>query len=499
VRPRIVVFALALAAAGCHRTSPLAGGDLAVADAPDFASGEPTDLGGSDGADMSGDAPDLAVAPGPDMATPVLGKLRIYGGTTSDGWSIVADDANSAWAIKLSDGTQRFIADHQQAMLVANDVAFVIHGGTNWVGQLELWHGDGPPVHLAEMGLDTSPVVPPISDGAGHIAYVTGPGGGPGALWIDTVDHSAPRYVAAVQDWDFPIGCNPTLRFFAGRLLMLHCPSLSSTTKNLLTSFDVTGTGATDVTLATDARSYDVADGVGVLVTSTSGALNIVAADGSGTITQTPLATNAWRGRFTPDGSAVIVVTLTAGGMERIDLTSHAVTQLQASGVRNLYHLSDDGQRATYYQTLDGDAGTEDIWMTDTLHAGTTAVQLSGLTTYMFSAFTSDSAFVFYASDDTGNWIGALRARPVAGGAERVLTTSCYDAIWAGGSRLVYTDNVTGKSPDVRADLWVVDLAGGGAPTKLATQVYNNFDVLSNNTKVIYLEPDVGLHTVALP
>ncbi|HXU71251.1 MAG TPA: hypothetical protein VN947_18080 [Polyangia bacterium] len=496
MRTGIVALALVVVGGGCQRSNPAASDDLAVA-GPDLGSGESVDLGGVESDLAMAAAPDLATAPGPDMATPAPGELSVYGGTTSDGWAIVADTAGYAWAIKLSDGTQRLIADQQQSMAVAGDVAFVRHGGQNW-GPLELWRNGGPAVHLSDTGLDTVWVVPPMSDGAGHITYVTG-AGGPGEFWLDTVDHSAPRAVAAVYDWDLPSTCTPQLHFLAGRLLMLHCANPGSTapTKNLLSSYDLAGTN--DVDLATDALSYDAADGVGVLLVSKSGALNIVAADGSGTLTQTPLVSNAFRARFTPDGEAALVDIKITGALDRVDLASKAVTELQPSGVVHLYKVSDDGHWATYEKTFDDATGRQDLWLADALHAGTTPIQLSDLTMYPGSGFTSDSAFVFYVIGATDNTdTASLRARPVAGGAERVVSATAWDVLLAGGSRLVYSDNVTGTYPDIRVDLSFVDLSKPDAPTKLATQVYSGFDVVADHT-VVYLQPGAGLKTATLP
>ena len=43
------------------------------------------------------------------------------------------------------------------------------------------------------------------------------------------------------------------------------------------------------------------------------------------------------------------------------------------------------------------------------------------------------------------------------------------------------------------------DLAGGGAPLKLATQTYYDVDPRPDGQTLVYLQPGEGLHVVTLP
>ncbi|MGZ3443357.1 MAG: hypothetical protein ACXVDD_27740 [Polyangia bacterium] len=488
------LLTFAFIAAGCHRNgSPINGGgpDLAVGDATDMGGGDASDLAGSDTVDMTGSG-------GPDMTPPFAGDFRSYGGTTVDGWAAVVDGAGTAWAIKLADGTKSRIADHARTASATLDVIFVQHDvNTGGVGPLELWHKDGPGVHLADPVVDTFGVAPPLSDGAGHVTYYTWVGPGIAQLVLDTVDHATSRMLPlAAQDVDFGGPCTPTARFFAGRLLVQHC-AYPATTKTVLTSYDVAGTA--DVDLATDAAGFSVAKDVGVLVTSTSGALNLVAADGSGT--PTPIIADARNARFTADGSAAIVVTK-AHALERVAMSDHAVTTLQPSGVLRLDVVSNDGSFATYALAYDSNSYLYDLWMSDARTAGTTAVALDPATTtasYGYN-FTDDSAFAIYLVDyDSDKRIGSLRARPVHGGAERTIAAGSDWVQPITGSRIAYTENETGTYPDIRADISVVDLASGAASTKIATQAYYNFDVLSDGVTLVYVQPGEGLHVAKLP
>ena len=156
----VFTLALALVGGGCHRANTAFRDDLGVGDAPDLAGDDAPDLAGSN-------VPDLAESGPPDMTppTPLPSDFRIYGGTTTDGWAVLGDAAGSAWAVKISDGTERHIADHQQLMWTTLDASFVIHDGQNGIGKLELWHKDGPAVHLADQAVDSVPGAPPLSAG----------------------------------------------------------------------------------------------------------------------------------------------------------------------------------------------------------------------------------------------------------------------------------------------------------------------------------------------
>ena len=490
----IVVLASALAVGGCSRRG-------LANDAPDLG-GVGSDLGDAD-LDGGAGAPDLAG--GGDMTSPTLipSDIRYYLGTTDDGWSVVVPGplaAGPAWALRLADGTARLIVDQQFDAWTSGDLVFAEYDVFGGNGKLAVWRQGGPAVVLADDMLAIGPR--PLSDAAGHIAYyLPGGYGGAGLLCVDTVDHAGARCLdAPFANVSQTGACTPKMLLSAGRLLVQHCPwpVINPPTRNVLSSYDLAGTA--DVDLATDALFFDSAPSVGVLLTSRSGALNLVAADGSGPLTTTPLATDAKSAIFTPDGSAALVVT-TSNALERIDLASRAVTVLQTSSVLGVAKVSNDGSFATYRANTDSMTGRGDLWLSDARNAGTTAVTLVPTTTEFFSFghdFTSDSAFVVYLAGSTDEAIGSLRARPVAGGSERALGTSCRPATPAGGSRIMFAENADTSAVPTLADLSFVDLASGAAPTKIATRAYAGYQVLSDGT-LVYLQPGEGLHAVKLP
>jgi hypothetical protein len=202
---------------------------------------------------------------------------------------------------------------------------------------------------------------------------------------------------------------------------------------------------------------------------------------------------------FTPDATAALVVT-TANALERVDLASGAVSVLQTSGGA-VARVSNDGNFVTYRTSTDLMTSLGDLWLSDARNAGTTAVALVPTTTTFFTyghAFTSDSAFVVYLADVTDNEVGSLRARSVAGGSERAIGTGSFPATPVGGSRIVFTENADTSGVPSLADLSIVDLASGAAPTKIATQAYAWYQVMPDGT-LIYLQPGQGLHAVKLP
>jgi len=498
----VSVLASALLVGGCHRS--------ALNGAPDLGgvgSGDGADLGDGnmgDGDMIGGGTPDLSGPP--DMTPPptlIPSDIKFYLGTTDDGWSVVVPGyyaAGPAWALRLSDGTARLIVDHQFDAWTVGDTVFVEYDDSNGIGKLAAWRHGGPAVVLAEGGLFSAPR--PIADGAGHVAYyLAGGSSTAGLLCFDTVDHAGSRCLddpfADVTQYNI---CTPKARFSGGRLLVQHCPwpETLPAAKNVLSSYDLAGTA--DVDLATDALFFDSAPNVGVLVTSQSHALNLVAADGSGTLTTTPLVTDAKSAVFTPDGKAALVVT-TANAFERVDLASGAVTVLQTSGGA-VAHVSNDGGFVTYRASSDPMTGRTDLWLSDARNAGTTAVALVPTTTaWTLSSghdFTADSAFAVYLTDATDEGVGSLRARSVAGGSERAIGTGCFQATPVGGSRIVFGENADTSGVPSLADLSLVDLASGGAPTKIATQAYAWYQVMADGT-LIYLQPHEGLHAVKLP
>jgi hypothetical protein len=498
----IVVLASALAVGGCSRRG-------LANDAPDLGgvgAGDGADLGDADlgGDDMVGGGPPDLAGP-PDMTPPpslIPSDIKYYYGTTSDGWSVVVPGyyaAGPAWALRLADGTALLIVDQQFDAWTDGDLVFVEYNVSGGYGKLAVWRQGGPAVVLADDMLAIGPR--PLSDGAGHISYYLPAGyGGAGLLCFDTVDHAGSRCLdAPFADVAQNGTCTPKARLSGGRLLVQHCPwpVLNPPTKNVLSSYDLAGTA--DVDLATDALFFDSAPNVGVLVTSRSGALNLVAADGSGTLTTTPLVTDAKSATFTPDGKAALVVTV-SNALERVDLASGAVTVLQTSGGA-VAHVSNDGNFATYRTSTDLMTGRGDLWLSDARNAGTTAVALVPTTTAYFTfghAFTSDSAFVVYLADAADPGVGSLRARSIAGGSERAIGTGSFPATPVGGSRIVFTENANTSGVPALGDLSFVDLASGAAPTKIATQAYAWYQVMSDGT-LVYLQPGEGLHAVKLP
>src|SRR3954464_9856123 len=81
---------------------------------------------GGSGAPVTGN-PDMSPANPGTPPTFIAGNFTRFPGTTTDGWVIVSDAADTAWAIKLVDGTQRKIADHVANVSVYGAVAFVQH------------------------------------------------------------------------------------------------------------------------------------------------------------------------------------------------------------------------------------------------------------------------------------------------------------------------------------------------------------------------------------
>ncbi|MGZ3443334.1 MAG: hypothetical protein ACXVDD_27625 [Polyangia bacterium] len=452
----------------------------------------------------------IVVAPGDmgggDLAGPTTpptffaGDYVAFAGVTTSDRAVVIDAARTAWAIKLADGTRDKIADHAATAWIMYDTAFVEHDSVNGFGALAAWHADGPVSALTDATPDNSFAFSfPAADAAGHVAYwVRSSGGALADLVVDKIDHSAPHTILTGVDLSATsTSCWPNVYYVQGRLIGTHCAAGSASDRTL-TSWDPDSGAAVDL-LTSTVEGYSTHTGVGVLTTSTTGALTLVAADGSGA--PRAIAANIKHARFTQDGSAIIAVT-SAGALERIAVADGAVTALGPTGVAHLVGISSDGKFATYATMVDSTTFNEDLWLTSaTASATPTALVATPLSQTLGYSFTDDNAFAFYATDyDANTLTGSLRARATAGGgSERTLGAATYTATPFGGARLVFGDHYGGTFPDDRVDLELVDLATSAAPTKLATQVLAHYEVSDDDKTIWYVQPHDGLHALALP
>jgi len=462
---------------------------------------------GCGGGGVVGGMPDLGGGGGGgggSTGTPptlIAGSYVAFAGVTASGYAILTDSEKSAWAIKLADGTRAKIADHASwAVILAADTALVEHDVVNGFGGLSSWRTDGPAVTLTSASPDNSfGFSSPAADDAGHVAYFsqTAANGALSDIVIDRFDHSAPHTVATGIELSPSSGaCWPNLRYFGGRLLGTHCATAGSSTLSL-TSWDADSGAAVEL-LASSKQGFTTRTGLGVLMTSTTGALSIAAADGSGA---RAVASDIAAARLTRDGSAVIAVLASNQHVERLPLAAGATPTPLAGPVDRVVAVSPDGNYLTYSTMSDPTTFSTDLVLASAVSAGSVtslvATNTSQSTSY---AFSDDSAFALYVDAyDADAFTGTLHALPTAGGTTpRTLGNAVYDQATVGASRLVFEDNTSGTFPNQHADVEFVDLAQSAAPTRLATQALVQLWVDADNHTLYAVQSD-GLHIIALP
>ncbi|HEX4460950.1 MAG TPA: hypothetical protein VIA18_23380, partial [Polyangia bacterium] len=116
--------------------------------------------------------------------------------------------------------------------------------------------------------------------------------------------------------------------------------------------------------------------------------------------------------------------------------------------------------------------------------------------------------FALYAANVDAAYNGVLWAQPTVGGAGRMLTK--LDFYWQtlDGARLLYTDvpveSTTGSGRnDAVANIDLVDLSTGAAPTQLVSNANAYFYTTTDNETLVYAVYDdvtrAGVYTMKLP
>ena len=264
-----------------------------------------------------------------------------------------------------------------------------------------------------------------------------------------------------------------------------------------MSSWDADSGAAVEL-LASSKLGFTTRTGLGVLMTSTTGALSIAAADGSGA---RAVASDIAGAHLTRDGSAVIALLASNQHVERLPLAAGAAPTPLVGPVDRIVRVSPDDKYLTYSTMSDPMTFSTDFVLASavSMQPVTTLVATNTSQTTSYS-FTDDSAYVLYLDAfDATALTGTLHALPTSGAATpRTLGNVVYDMATVGASRLVFLDNTTGTFPDQRADVELVDLAEAAAPTKLATQALVQFWV-DTDSRTLYDVQSDGLHIVALP
>ncbi|MSP61671.1 MAG: hypothetical protein EXR72_15320 [Myxococcales bacterium] len=469
--------------------------------------------------DMAQGTADLAVGPDlaapPDLAPPndltmvVGGKKLADGkatmvGVTSDSFAVFIDENKGnnpiAKAAPSGGGTVQKIVEQadQSTVWVDGKVVFAWHDSDqNGDGPLTVWTAASGAKELSTFSPNGYAAA--SADGA-WIAWLDNYKNDAADLVIDKADHSAPKVVLKQINLSTD-ECLPSLDFAGARVVISHCDAMGSVT---VTSFDTAGTG---VVLLAKASTFWESDKAGTMVlVTTVGEVGSVVPVAGGAPLVSNLA-NLVYGEFTPDGSAIVYIT-SAGGLYRVPTKGGAPTVLQAKDVENYDDLSPDGKFILFHKETSPDDFT-DLLLASATQAGApitlAAMPTAATGTWFGDSFTSDGSRALYFTDcDPTEIIGTLTAKPTSGGMATVIAPNTASVFAGVGARVVYTGNYVPIAMEVgRGDLLTLDLAKGGAPSLLATQVNLDFGLTPDKKTVIYAyQADLtraGVYALALP
>jgi len=430
-------------------TPDAASDDAATADAA------PLDTGPPD-APVSIDAPAIRLTTG---AATLMGM-------TSDGYAVYQDDAGLAAVAARAGQSPMRISAHAGSVLVRGKVVFVFNDVdyTTNLATLLVWSAASG-AHSVGRVLFADGFTAASDDGAWILATskVT-------ASQTDVVvaktDLSAVATLATVGRGSLTT-CGPSFGFAGAHAYIAACKEGS--TAGTLVRYDLAGAGWTATPIASNVQPTWSADATGTKVffvtTSSRGRFF----DGTTTI---DVDTGVGSGVVLPDASAVLY---TVGDqLRRSSLADVNPVPIVTTGFSSRVTYSSDYRYVLYSTRIDY-VGTEkrDLRIASTSGLNSTADQLLREPTgnVSRSAFTSDSAYVVYL-DGVGSPNGAtLVVRESSGGALRTFP-GVQTAVAAGGSRLLFTDHVSGPNTyPITADLELVDARLDAPPIRIATTI----------------------------
>jgi hypothetical protein len=423
------------------------------------------------------------------------GNFELFGITTDDVVAVL-DPVQGALAVPVSgDAVQRIDATSEQ-IAVAGPVIYSFHGvdPSRTFGDLTIWtsaHG------LVSFATGATWPVGVSDDGAYLLATArTSSDGAQTNLVVGATDGTPPAVL-------FPIGlgegCQPAIRFAAGRFVVAACaPGASEVFVRSIDPSDGTvipllAMAQSQITRIPGAATVALLDIAGIAY------LADVASGHSTVIGQQVTAIVA-----SPDGSAVLLQQ--EGTISVVPLTGQAGSVLPPTGVIGLLGASPDGQQLLFQTKQAVRPGFGGLWVTPTGPAGQVhRLSSEDDSTISDSPFTSDSQWALWFADHDVDGAGKLMAAPVSGGAASVLGTGAWNVSAAVGARIIYTDGYT-VSPGQpgRAVLRASDLSARAAgKTLLATYVDPNFYLTHAHDQVVFSFADgtkqSGIYVAPVP
>ena len=177
-------------------------------------------------------------------------------------------------------------------------------------------------------------------------------------------------------------------------------------------------------------------------------------------------------------------------------------TQL-TTGVRGMLGMSADEKYVMAYSNAPDTANTNfpriDLQLASLSAAGALTPLLAA-STGLPVGFTSTNSHAVYTTDlpASGPPVGALKAKPVAGGAEVVIAQKAVlPRLVKATAKVAYADNLQQVGQGVAVDINVADLAAGATPKLVIDAVDVSYDLDDKN--IYYTVAGQGLFYKAIP
>ena len=468
---------------------------------PDDADVTPADLAMAKPADLAAPKGDLAQPPG-DLAMggnkdggnppPPAGKLRagqvfVYG-VTDDNWVVYYDvAAKNLQAMSLAGGMARVLTTLDASVaevVVRKGLAFIWTkpNQTTGVGPLYVWSSTVGYKQVAALSMAGEASV----SQDGRLAAFLWNANNAGTLFElrgMTSDLTVQRTL--VLNVGYPQGqtrtCYPDFGFAGVYSLTTACTQ-GTNTANLIAVDLIKNSGRTVGSMLNPGWSADKA-GTQVLATTLTGNLQVYPLAGGN---PTVIDTKVGYGYLTQDGSTALYRS-TANALRRSAVKPPLPGTLVGSGVGGLVGSSPDDKWVLFYAGVDPGSGLFDLSLASATMAGKPAVLSLQKTAALYgSPFTADAGFALYFSGvDPNTEIGDLYAQGVGGGNAVKVGAKAWTVRASSGAKIAFNDNSKIVSNVLRADLKLVDLAGG-QPSLVAAQADPSFFLTATKDRLVY-------------
>lgn len=442
-----------------------------------------------------------------DLAeAPVTNGLQLIGGqgnvvldTTSDDWAIVNTSVNGPGpllAVSLEDATTQVIDPvYVHHTTVGPVVMSWSNEDASFVGNLTLWTAAGG-AHVVAMK-SPSHVGSASPDGA-HVLWADNGNGATMDLFVGDAAGANKHATTLTGVDDDPTSCPLRARFAGGRFFVATCASGVTS----VSAIDP-ATGAVNP-IASSVSSFFV-DAAGDEVLTVDGNFDATVNELAGGTVSVDNTNDFSSGFFNAAGDAVIFNT-GDGKLVEVSLAGPSTaTLVPAPGALVLQAISPALDSVLLSTTVNANDSTADLTLVPIgggmpfLLAASGAVAGGGPTGFG-DAYSADGSYAIWFGDLAADGTGTVHAASTADGVERATFPGVYYVFATSGTTVALNDHVSSK---MRADLYLVDLAGDGTRTLIATQAEALFQVSASGRYVLYdffAAPDLaGAYSFKLP